>query len=369
MRFLLVGYCLINIALAQIANNSFFPNNRSINPGVAHLRTKGFFSLESNQTNISKKQDIQTGGILNGVSTDVELNKTTFFGAGKISFIGLELIADQESGTTIEGFETSSYQRRTTTEGSSSVLNGVLDLGLIGVMLGKASYQYDYDFHVDTPPNLNRETHNKELEYNLLRVGSAFVIKGISIGGFYSVQTAEGEVESFLYNPTTGVPAPAEYSSLEYETISYGLGLGYTSNKLHIEFSLEKITNQSLKQSNTYLYEEDTPTKGQRISAVAETKFGKLSLGYRIRQIEGGFADIEQLISSNMLYLNADENSKRLENSFNFSYGDSKGLSLSGFYSISEVETKEESDLLDNGFKYDTTIKTTSYGLSLSYVF
>jgi hypothetical protein len=360
---------ICNIAFAQIANNSFFPNNRSINPGVAHLREKGFLSLESSKTSISKKQDILTGGILDGVSTDVELEKTTFFGAGKVGFMGIEVLADKENGTTIEGFETSSYERKTTTEGSSSVVNGVLDLGIVGVMLASANYAYDYDFHVDEPPNLNRETHKKELEYNLLRIGSAFEFKGISIGAFYSVQTAEGEVESILYNPTNGVPAPSEYSDLEYETISYGIGLGYVSKKYHFELSLEKITDQDLKQSNTYLYDENTPTKGQRLSGVAEVRFGKLSLGFRARQIEGGFADLEQLISSNMLYLDAEEGSSRLETSFNFAYGDSKGLSISGFYSTSNVETEEESDLLDNGETYDTTIETISYGVSLSYVF
>lgn len=145
--------------------------------------------------------------------------------------------------------------------------------------------------------------------------------------------------------------------------------MGYVTKQYHFELSLEKITDQSLKQSNTYLYDEEIQPKGQRVSVVAEAKFGKLSLGFRARKIEGGFADIEQLISSNMLYQNADESSERLENSFNFSYGDSKGLSISGFYSTSKIEEGQESDLLDDGELYDTIIETTAYGVSLSYVF
>ena len=367
MKTLVIFMFFTLSVFSQIANNSFFPSNKSINPGVAHLREKGFLSIESSKTTINKKQDIQSGGILDVVKTDVDLSKTTFFGAGSYGFIGIEVLADNEVGETVKSFETSSYERNTTTEGESSVLYGIIDLGIVGIQVASADYQYNYDFHVDEPPNLNRETHKKQLDYNLLKVGSAFEFSGISIGAFYSIQTAEGDVESILYNPTTGAPAPSEFSDLEYETRAYGIGLGYFSKSYHFEFSLEKITDQKLKQSNTYLYEEETPTSGQRISAVMEAKFGKLSLGFRARKIEGGFADLEQLISSNMLYINSDEGDERLETSFNFAYGDSKGLSLSGFYSTSRLDTKEESELLDDGFKYDTLIETLAYGLNISY--
>ena len=124
-----------------------------------------------------------------------------------------------------------------------------------------------------------------------------------------------------------------------------------------------------MKQSNTYLLELDTPSTGQRLSGIAEARFGKLSLGIRLRQVKGNFADLEQLISSNMLYLNAEEQDTRLENSFNFSYGDSKGISLSGFYSTSNTETEEESQVLRNNIDYDTETQITSYGISINYVY
>jgi len=354
---------------AQIASSSFFPNVRSINPGIAHLRTQGFILAESSKTQINKNQDIQSGGILDGVNTKVNLDKTTVFRAGKGPGITIELLADKETGKSVESFETSSYKRSTTTEGSSSVINGVLDLGFIGVMKATANYEYFFDFHVDEVPNLNRETHDKELNYDLTRIGTAFRLFGLSWGAYYSVQSAKGEVKSYLYNPTTGVRAPAESSDLKYETISYGLGTSYVTKKFHIEVSLEKITDQKLKQSNTYLYEEETPTKGQRLSFIGEVKLGKLALGFRVRQIEGGFTDIEQLISSNMLYLNSDESTNRLENSFNFSYGAEKGISFSGFYSTSSLQTQEESDLIDDGTKFDTQTDTVAYGLGISYLY
>jgi hypothetical protein len=67
--------------------------------------------------------------------------------------------------------------------------------------------------------------------------------------------------------------------------------------------------------------------------------------------------------------LNTSESDTRLENSFNFSYGASKGISFSGFYSTSESDTEEESGFQGVDFKYPTTTKITSMGLSVSYVY
>lgn len=369
IKIILISIFLSSYCYAQIANASFFPNMRSINPGVSHLRTNGFISLDASKTEIIQKQDVQTGGIQDGITTTVDLDKRTLFYASRGGGISVEALIDQEVGTRTEGFETSSYERKTTTEGESSVMQGIIDLGLVGILIAKANYSNFNDFHVDEVPNLNRITHDTDLEYTLTRIGTAIEVKGISIGAFYSMQTAKGQVDSILYNPTTGAKNDPEVNELEYETISYGAGIGYTTKTFHFEFSLEKISEQKLKQSNTYLLELDTPSTGQRLSGIAEARFGKLSLGIRLRQVKGNFADLEQLISSNMLYLNAEEQDTRLENSFNFSYGDSKGISLSGFYSTSNTETEEESQVLRNNIDYDTETQITSYGISINYVY
>ncbi len=356
-------------AIAQIANSSFFPSMRSINPGLSHLRESGFLSVELAKTTIERSQDVNGGGILDGINTEVNLEKTTFFRAGKGPGITLEFLYDQEVGERTESFETATYDRATTTEGKSSVIGGTLDIGFIGITVAKASYEYLLDFHVDEVPNLNRETHDTSLEYNLTRVGTAFQIKGISIGTFYSIQNAEGSVDSVLYDPTSGNPAPAEVSNLEYETISNGIGVGYKSKMYHLEISQETITNQSLDQSNTYLLDLYVPAKGSRTSFVAEVRFGKLGLGGRVRKTEGNFSDIEQLISSNMLNVNTSEDDTKLETSFNFSYGSPGGYSLSGFYTTSKSETEEVSEMIESTEKYDTITEITSYGVSLSYVY
>jgi hypothetical protein len=352
---------------AQIANTSFFPSMRSINPGVSHLRKDGFMAVNSSKTNIVRQQDIVSAGLEDGIKTEVELDKTTVFRAGKGPGMTIELLFDQESGTRTESMSFPTFDRSTTTSGSSSVMGGTLDLGFVGVSVSKATYEYLFDFNVGETPSLNRETHKTELEYTLTRVGTAFEISGYSIGAFYSQQTAEGSVKSHLYNPSDGVKAPVELSSLEYETISYGTGLGYVSAKYHFEASMEQIISQSVKQDNTYLIEIEEPSKGSRVTVIAEGKFGKLGLGVRVRQINGNFTDLEQLISSNMLYSNAEDSDSRLENSFNFSYGSGKGFSLSGFYSTSKSETEEENQLFDD--KYPTTTTTTAYGLGVSYIY
>lgn len=356
-------------SFSQVANASFFSSMRSINPGVAHLRSVGFLDVAMSQTEINKFQDYTGGSILNGINTDIELNKSTIFYAGKGPGITLEVLADNENASRKEKFETSSYERVTETKGTSSTMKGIIDIGFFGVELGTGKYKYDYLFEVDTPPNLNKETQNTKLDYSLTKIGTAIEVKGVSIGGFYGIQKAKGDVVTTLFNPDNGNPGSPETSDLEYETIFYGLGAGYTSKTLHLELSLEKISKQTLDQTNTYLLELETPKLGQRISAVAEVKFGKLSLGTRVRQIKGNYTDFEELISSNMLSVNSNESDSKLETKFNFSWGSGKGLSVSGFYSTSEVKSEQEIDWLDNGEKYDTTITQKSYGASISYTY
>jgi hypothetical protein len=352
---------------AQIANASFFPSMRAINPGVAHLRTSGFVSLNSTKTKILKHKDVNLSTIQDGINIEVDLDKSTFFWATKGPGIAFELLLDQESGERVESMEFATFDRSTTTNGKSSVTGGAIDFGFIGITMAKASYQYLYDFSVGEIPNLNRITHDTNLDYTLTRIGAAFDLKGFSIGTFYSIQKAKGQVDSILFNPTTGGANVPEINEVSYETISYGFGLGYVTKTIHLEASLENISKQSLSESNTYLQDLETPPKGSRLSIVGEVKFAKVSLGLRTRQIKGNYSDLEQLISSNML--NTDESDTRLENSFNFAYGASKGFSFSGFYSTSKSDTEEKSGFQGIDFKYPTTTQITSMGLSISYVY
>lgn len=357
-------------ANAQIANASFFPSMRSINPGVPHLRKSGFMAVDINQTKVHKHQDVVSGGILNGVNTDVTLDKRTVFRAGKGPGFTIAFLFDQEAGETIDSFETATYDRSTTTTAKSTVMGGTIDLGIIGISISKAKYTNFLDYNVGSVPSLNRLTHETELDYNLMRVGTAFEFKGYSIGAFYSTQTAEGKVDSILYNPSTGAKNTPEVNDLEYETTSYGLGAGYLSNKYHFELSFENISKQSLEQSNTYLVDVTTPAIGSRVSLVAEVKFGKIGLGVRYRKIEGNFSDLEQLISSNMLYQNVENSDSRSETGFNFSYGEGSGISLSGFYSSSVLDTEEVSPMFQGETtEYVTETTTTAFGVTVSYVY
>ena len=372
LRKLLVIFIfnLSSIASAQIATSSFFPKVKTINPGIAHLRRSGFLSIDSSKSIINKKQDINAAGIIDGVNTEVNLNKTTFYRAGKGPGVTVELLFDREEGTKKEYFETPTYERSIITNGSSSTYGAIIDLGLFGINLSKGAYDNFLDFHVGETPNLNRITHDTSLNYDLIRLGTSFNLLGVSIGGFYSSQRSSGSVNSILYNPSNGNKNSPEVSLLEYETISYGVGISRSTDKVHLEASLEKTTSQSLKQSNTYLLELETPNMGERISLIGELRLGSFAFGLRVRQINGNYSDFDQLISSNILYLNTDEQDSRLENSFNFTYGSGRGYSLSGFYTTSELNTEEPSQFEnDKSNTYNTIIKSTSYGLSLNYTY
>ncbi len=89
----------------------------------------------------------------------------------------------------------------------------------------------------------------------------------------------------------------------------------------------------------------------------------------RLRSIKGSYVDLEDIISSNILYDTVGEDDTRNEASFNFSLGDSKGFSPSAFYTQSEVTTNELSPVFDNGLKYKAVTKTKAFGVNLSYRF
>src|SRR5690606_14234896 len=156
-------------------------------------------------------------------------------------------------------------------------------------------------------------------------------------------------------------PNTPEVNDVKIKTTSYGAGAGYFTKSFHFEASIEKVLDTEVTQSNTYLYDMPTPSKGQRISAVGEIRLGKVSLGARIRQISGNYSDLEQLISSNMLNVNTKEADSKLETTFNFAYGSDKGFSISGFYSTSKSESEEIVEMVQTEVEYPTETTTNSY--------
>ncbi len=370
LKVAVITLVLIDTVFAQIASSSFFPNMKSLNPGVSHLREQGFLSANYAVTNVEKTHDVTLSSLDSPIKTELSLNKTTFFRAGKGRGPTIELLFDKESAEKKEDIKSSSLGDRTVeTEAESSYYGGILDLGFIGVQVAQADYSYDYIFRVGSIPNLTARDLIWARDYSLLKIGTAFKFKGITLGAFSFVQKSDGSLDYTFYDPTTGNKGSTENYLFNTETKGYGFGIGYSNPALHLELSLEKTNSQSLSKPSDFPVDLSQDPQASRISTVAEVKLKWFTIGMRVRKIEGNFYDLEDIITANLLYNEMSASDSRTDTTFNFSFGSQKGLSFSAFYSSSEVNTNEESDIFANDELYAASTKTTAYGLSMSYVY
>ena len=373
MQNALISVFLITMtfpAFAQIADSSFFPSVRSINPGVAHQRAQALVSLDVSKKKIEKNHAVTAGGIVGGIQTDVDLQKNTLFAATKGSWVTFEALADRETGEKTEHINSTTYgERDVTNSASSNYFGGIMDLKLIGVSYATANYNTSYKFRVGTPPDVSAKDLKTDLSYTMLKVGSAFNIKGFTFGVFGMDKKSTGDYAYTFYDPTTGNAGSTEIWPAKTSSRGYGAGLGYTSKTFRIEISSEQMAEANLDVDDNPLEIIKAAPASSRTSASLEVRFGKLDLGARVRNNVGNFTDLEDLISSNLLYGEATASDTRLETSFNFSYGSDKGLTYSAFYTQSESKTDEESTIFANDIEYPATTKSTAYGVNLSYYF
>jgi hypothetical protein len=357
-------------ALAQIADSSFFPSVRSINPGVAHLRDQALLSLDVSKKDIEKNHEVTTGGIVGGIQTDVALQKNTFFAASTGTFATFEMLVDHETGEKTEHINSTTYgERDVTNDANSTFIGGLVDLRLVGVSYGSANYDTANKFRVGTPPNVSANDMKTALNYTMLKVGSAFNLGGFTFGVFGVNKKSKGDYTYTYYDPNTGAQGTTEVWPATTEATGYGAGIGYTSKTFRIELSSEQMSKADLNAPDNPLDKIKAAPESSRLSLSMEVRFGKLALGARVRNNVGNFTDLEDLISSNLLYGETAEGDSRLETAFNFSYGSDKGLTFSAFYSQSESKTDEESTIFNNDILYPATTKSTGMGVNVSYYF
>jgi hypothetical protein len=373
MRYIVLSLFIITCgssAFAQIADSSFFPSVRSINPGVAHQRAQALVALDVSKKDINKNHEVATGGIVGGIQTDVALQKNTLFAATKGSFATFELLVDHETGEKTEHINSTTYgERDVTNSATSTYFGGIMDLRLIGISYASANYDTANKFRVGTVPNISANDLKTHLNYGLLKVGSAFNIGGFTFGVFGMNKTSSGDYTYTFYDPATGNPGSTEVWPATTKSTGYGAGLGYTSKTFRFEISSEQMSAADLTADDNPLDKIKAAPASSRVSASMEVRFGKLALGARVRNNVGNFTDLEDLISSNLLYADTPEGDSRLETSFNFSYGSDKGFTYSAFYSQSESKTDEESSIFANDILYPATTKSTGMGVNVSYYF
>jgi hypothetical protein len=357
-------------AYSQISDASFFPSMKSINPGVAHMRTSGFVALDLSKKNVDKNQDVTTGGIVGGIKTKVDLKKGTVFRAGKGKGITFEALLDQEKGEKTESINSTTHgYRKISSEASSAYYGGILDLKYFGVSYSGAKYDYGYKFRVGTAPDLTARDIDYNLNYTTIKVGSAIKIMAVRVGAYVLSQKSSGNYTYTFYDPTTGNKGTTEKFPVTTSAKGYGVALGMTGNSMRFETSLEKMYANKLNISDDYPQDVSTPPPSSRLSVVGEARLRLFAIGVRARQIKGNYTDLEDLISSNLLYEGLGADDTRLETSFNFSFGTQKGFTYSAFYTQSEVTSKEKSPVFDNGSKFKVVTKSKAIGVNLSYIY
>lgn len=355
---------------AQITDASFFPSVKSINPGVVHMRRGGLISLDYGKKKSEKKHDVTVGGIVDPIKTDIDLTKTTLFGAFASRPLSVEILFDKENGERTQAIKHPTYGDRTSTDDAESTYyGGIFDFRFFGISYANAKYSYLNEFRVGTPPNLSARDEDKDLSYTNLKIGTAIKINVIRAGAYVLSQKASGDFTYTFYDPTTGNKGSSEKYGVTQSAKGYGVGLGFTLPALRAEMSYESLYDHDLNLSSDYPGDVVEPKDSSRISAVAEARLRWFSVGFRFRSIKGNYVDLEDIISTNLLYDNLGENDTRTETTFNFSFGDSSGFSPSLFYTQSQVTSDEKSPVFDNGLKFKAVTKSTAYGATLSYRF
>lgn len=369
LAFLILS-SVASTSLAQIADSSFFPSVRSINPGVAHQRTQALVALDVSKKKVEKNHAVTAGNIQGGIQTDVDLQKNTVFGASKGSFVTFEILADRETGDKTEHINSTTLGTRDVKNSATSTYVGAIaDLKLIGISYATAKYETEYKFRVGSPPSVSAKDMTTNISYTMLKVGTAFNIKGFTFGVYGMDKKSEEKYDYTYYDPSTGNPGTTENWNADTKATGYGVGLGYSSKTFRIEASMEQMSKADLTVDYNPLELIKAAPASSRISVAAEIRFGKLALGGRVRNNTGNYTDLEDLISSNLLYGDMKEDDTRLETSFNFSYGADKGLTYSAFYTQSESKTDEESSIFPGTGDYPATTKSSAYGVNLSYYF
>lgn len=318
----------------------------------------------------NKSHDVQATQIQGNIETDVELTKQTFFAAGRGKIINAEVLFDKEQGKRKETINSTSNGNRTVSDdATSSYYGATLDLRYIGISYAGANYNYLNKFRVGETPTLTARDEDKKLKYTTFKIGSAINLFGVRIGSYVLNQKSDGEFAYSYYDPSTGNKGSTEKYPVSTSAKGYGVGVGFSLAKFRSEISLEKMYGNEMNISDDYPGQINKPKGSTRMSAVAEAKISFISLGIRFRTIKGNYADLEDIISSNLLYDTMSEDDIRTETSFNFSFGDSKGFSPSAFYTQSVLTTDELRPVFDNGLKYKAVTKSKAYGVNLSYKF
>lgn len=356
-------------AFSQIADSSYFSSVRSINPGVAHGRLQGLATLDASQQSIEKKHAVTSGGIVGGINSDVEIQKNNVFYASKGGAIAFEVLANMSTGKGTEKINsTSSGERNIVNKADSNYYGGILDLKYLGFSYSGANYNTNYQFRVGSPPSISARDINTNIDYTLLKVGTAFKISSFTFGIFGMDRKSDEDRSYTYYDSTTGNKGTTEFYPATSQATGFGVGVGYTTKNYRLEIGTEQLSKPKFKYDEDPLNIIKQQAASSRSGVTVEARFGKLSLGASVKNNVGNYIDLDDLIMANLVYAELSASESRLETSFNFGYGSDKGFSYSAFYTQSEAKTDEET-IIFPGNEFPATTNSSAFGGNITYYF
>lgn len=360
-HFYFYFFLLTGNAFAQMTLPSVFPDMKSINPAVIALRKSGMIKFAASQDKIEKNQKLKTlnGGTFNADQKDeITINNINIFKGGKGGGTTSEWMIDYTQGkldtTFLTATETSQYDQTATSIYAKYAWGFASRWGL---QVHYVSYQAKYKYDI----NVGGTTASDQIDMTIMlpgvRIGKIMGSPALSLGLIAEVSLYKNDTKTD--DPT----AQVEGGGIKPLTI-IGAALGSGGPNGVIELGLEIEARPPEKDLQTG-ESRPIPMKG---SLILERRFGKLILGYKGMYFLGNFMDFDRVIPIQLVYSNSGS-AGRLENSFNFSLGSDKGLSLGGSIFASNTKTQEKSGVFSSTEKHDTTTKLFGVSVRLGYVY
>lgn len=362
--FSLVLLLFSTSTFAQMTLPSVFPDMRSVNPAVIPLRKLGQLKLGANQENFDKKQEVKTINNSPFVFTDqsdISLTNFNFFRGGKGGGATSELYVDSTTGkkeTTITD-ESQSVSKFTTDVSSTYVSYAFGGGGGSGTRWGIGThyvgYNSKYEFNFDLNGSNNSSSFETTTTLYGIRPGIIFGSPNLSFGLYYEYDNLKSEVKSSEPGAKAGAPKAMQM-------VGFGIGTGGPKGILEIAAETSLIAPEKDPQTNK------EPPRAMKLSLLAERRFSRITLGYKGSLYQGNYMDLDKIIQNQLIYINSADTA-RIEHTLNLSFGGDKGFSFGVSGGASNIKTKEKSSIYAASDKHDTTIKSTSFGARIGYVY
>lgn len=348
MRMILSSLIFSSNAFAQMAAPSFFKDMKAVNPAIITMRKEANVRMRGQVDDVKKTQKATSDDssfVANEVSK-TRLENVNFFKGSRGGGFTTELVLDHTAGQKKSDLvDSSNNTSGYTTNARSSYLNfSVGSPGKIGLSGIYVNYKSDYKY----TGKYNGQSYSNSYSNKTSVIGAR---GGVVYGGPLSLGfIAEYDRFSVFRDGKPG------------KEIILGMAFAATGSKYHFEFGVELDPFTKQDQDPTGR-ESPMPMK---FSLLAEVKYDKITFGYKGRAFRGRYQDLDRIIQSQMLF-NEIGQEIRLEHSFNFSLGGSRGLGFGGSASFSKSKTQEASAVFSTAKKSDTDTRAASMALEVSY--